>query len=203
MTFIEKYEYLKKKYASKADTAKFNDEFIAAQITMSDEDCGGTMYAAFIDGTFSFEPYDYHDNTVAIIINSLLLEECIKGKADPVKEYLDGNLQAWGNLDHALQLIEALKGKKRVCKKKTECAAEVKTEEAVAEAPKKRTCKKKADTETVAAEVKTEEAVAEAPKKRTCKKKADTETVAAEVKAEETVAAPKKRTCKKKTTEKE
>ncbi len=176
MTFIEKYEYLKKKYALKADTAKFNDEFIAAQITMSDEDCGGTMYAAFIDGKFSFEPYDYHDNTVAIIINSLLLEECIKGKADPVKEYLDGKLQAWGNLDHALQLIEALKGKKRVCKKKTECEAEAKTEETAAEAPKKRTCKKKADTEA---------------------------TVAAEVKAEETVAAPKKRTCKKKTTEKE
>ena len=170
MTFIEKYEYLKKKYAAKADTAKFKDEFIAAQITMSDEDCGGTMYAAFIDGTFSFEPYDYHDNTVAIIINSALLEECIKGKADPVKEYLDGKLQAWGNLDHALQLIEALKGKKRVCKKKAECAEEVK-EEAPA-APKKRTCKKKTDAEvSVAAEVKTEEKVAEAPKKRTCKKK--------------------------------
>ncbi len=172
MTFIEKYEYLKKKYAAKADTAKFKDEFIAAQITMSDEDCGGTMYAAYIDGTFSFEPYDYHDNTVAVIVNSLLLEECIKGKADPVKEYLDGNLQAWGNLDHALQLIEALKGKKRVCRKKTECAEEAKTEEAPA-APKKRSCKKKADTEnTVAAEVKAEEKTeAAAPKKRTCKKK--------------------------------
>ena len=171
MTFIEKFDYLKKKYAAKADTAKFRDEFIAAQITMSDEDCGGTMYAAFIGGTFSFEPYDYHDNTVAIIINSALLEECIKGKADPVKEYLDGKLQAWGNLDHALQLSEALKGKKRVSKKKTECEAEVKAEEAPA-APKKRTCKKKAAEDTaVAAQVKAEETVTEAPKKRACKKK--------------------------------
>ena len=178
MTFIEKYEYLKKKYASKADASKFTDEFIAAQITLSDEDCGGTMYAAYIDGAFSFEPYDYHDNTVAVIVNSALLEEFIKGKADPVKEYLDGKLQAWGNLDHALQLIEALKGKKRVSKKKAEvkedAAAEVKTEEVVAEAPKKRSCKKKADDkpcEEKAAEVKAEEVVAEAPKKRTCKKK--------------------------------
>ena len=176
MTFIEKFDYLKKKYASKADAAKFTDEFIAAQITLSDEDCGGTMYAAFIDGAFSFEPYDYHDNTVAVIVNSALLEDCIKGKADPVKEYLDGKLQAWGNLDHALQLIEALKGKKRVCKKKAEdkpceAAAEVKTEEAV-EAPKKRSCKKKAEDKPceAAVEVKTEES-AEAPKKRTCKKK--------------------------------
>lgn len=173
MTFIEKYEYLKKKYASKADTAKFRDSFIAAQITLSDEDCGGTMYAAYIDGTFSFEPYDYHDNTVAIIINSVLLEECLKGKADPVKAYLDGQLQAWGNLDHALQLIEVLKGKKRVCKKKT---ADTPCEEVKEEAaPKKKTTKKKAEEvkaeEVKAAEVKAEEITAPAPKKRTCKKK--------------------------------
>ena len=124
MTFIEKFDYLKKKYGLKADTSKFKDEFIAAQITMSDEDCGGTFYAAFIDGKLSVEPYDYHDNTVAVIVNSLLLEECIKGKADPVKEYLAGNLQAWGNLDHALQLIEALKGKKRTAKRKVASKAE-------------------------------------------------------------------------------
>lgn len=175
MTFIEKFDYLKKKYASKADTAKFTDSFIAAQITMSDEDCGGTMYAAFIDGTFSFEPYDYHDNTVAIIINSLLLEDCIKGKADPVKEYLDGKIQAWGNLDHATQLIECLKGKKKAATKKTaskkDAEDEIKTEAA---APKKRACKKKADdtAKTVKTEeTKTEEVKTEAPKKRTCKKK--------------------------------
>lgn len=150
MTFIEKYEYLKKKYAAKADTSKITDSFIAAQITMSDEDCSGTMYAAYINGVFSFEPYDYHDNTVAIIINSALLEDCIKGKADPVKEYLDGKIQAWGNLDHALQLIESLKGKKKTAAKKEkpkkEKTEEVKTEEAKAEeapAPKKRTCRKK------------------------------------------------------------
>ena len=176
MTFIEKFDYLKKKYASKADTAKFTDEFIAAQITMSDEDCGGTMYAAYIDGKFSFEPYDYHDNTVAVIVNSLLLEECIKGKADPVKAYLDGQLQAWGNLDHALQLIEALKGKKRVCKKKTAeekaVCEEEKAEEKTESAPKKRTCKKKtAEEKTVCEEVKTEEKAEAAPKKRSCKKK--------------------------------
>ncbi len=169
MTFIEKYDYLKKKYAVKADTAKFKDAFIAAQITMSDEDCGGTMYAAYIDGSFSFEPYDYHDNTVAIIINSALLEECIKGKADPVKAYLDGQLQAWGNLDHALQLIEVLKGKKRVCKKKTEEAAPA-CEEVKEDTPKKRACKKKAEP-AKAEEVKAEEITAPAPKKRACKKK--------------------------------
>lgn len=164
MTFIEKFDYLKKKYGLKADTAKFKDEFIAAQITMSDEDCGGTFYAAFIDGKLSVEPYDYHDNTVAVIVNSLLLEECIKGKADPVKEYLAGNLQAWGNLDHALQLIEALKGKKKTAKKAEK--AEVKEEDA----PKKRAYKKK-EAPAEAVGIKAEEITEPAPKKRACKKK--------------------------------
>ncbi len=183
MTFIEKYEYLKKKYALKADTSKFTDSFIAAQITMSDDDCSGTMYAAYINGVLSFEPYDYHDNTVAIIINSLLLEDCIKGKADPVKEYLDGKIQAWGNLDHALQLIECLKGKKKPAAKKTaakkekaEEAIQEETKEEAAPAPKKRNCKKKADTPKAAeAEVKSEEVKEEkpAPKKRTSKKKTE------------------------------
>ncbi len=166
MTFIEKFDYFKKKYGLKADISKFKDEFIAAQITMSDEDCGGTFYAAFIDGKLSVEPYDYHDNTVAVIVNSLLLEECINGKEDPVKAYLEGKLQAWGNLDHALQLIEVLKGKKKTTKK-SEKAEEVKTETA----PKKRTTKKKADAADVKAEVKTEDAAKAAPKKRICKKK--------------------------------
>ena len=140
MTFIEKFDYFKKKYALKADTNKLTDSFIAAQITMSDEDCKGTFYAAFIDGKLNFEPYDYHDNTVAVIVNSLLLEDFIKGKADPVKAYFDGSLQAWGNLDHALQLIECLKGKKKApAKKKTEEAAEAVTDAA----PKKRTCTRK------------------------------------------------------------
>lgn len=172
MTFIEKFDYLKNKYATKADTAKFKDSFIAAQITMSDEDCGGTMYAAFIDGTFSFEPYDYHDNTVAIIINSLLLEDCIKGKADPVKEYLDGKIQAWGNLDHAIQLIDCLKGKKKAASKKAAEKGEATNKEAAV--PKKRTCKKKSDDSAKAVkteEIKAEEVKTETPKKRSCKKK--------------------------------
>ena len=140
MTFTEKFDYLKKKYASKADITKLTDSFIAAQITMSDDDCKGTFYAAFIDGQLNFEPYDYHDNTVAVIVNSLLLDDFIKGKADPVKAYFDGSLQAWGNLDHALQLIECLKGKKKApSKKKAAAPSETGTEEK----PKKRTCTRK------------------------------------------------------------
>ncbi len=165
MTFTEKFDYLKKTYANKADISKLTEGFIAAQITLSDEDCGGTLYAHFSEGILNFEPYDYHDNTVAVIINSALLEDFLLGKEDPAKAYLDGKLQAWGNLDHALMIIESLKKKKRAaCKKKTEKAEateEVKT-------PKKRSCAKKAENDTVTekAEKKT------ATKKSTTKKAA-------------------------------
>ncbi len=162
MTFIEKFDYFKKKYALKADPSKIKDDFIAAQITMSDEDCGGTFYAAYINGTFSFEPYDYHDNTVAMIISSQLLEDCINGKADPAKNYLEGNLQAWGNLDHALQLVECLKGKKKAPARKK---AEPKEADAEDKKPARKACRKKA-----AEEVKTEE-VTEAKTKKAASKK--------------------------------
>lgn len=162
MTFTEKFDQLKKKYAKKADTEKLKDSFIAAQITMSDEDCGGTFYVAFIDGKLHFEPYDYHDNTVAMIIDSTLLEDCIKGKADPVKAYLEGRLQAWGNLDHALNLIDCLKGTKKPAAKKE------KTTEADA-APKKRACRKKTDAQEAPTKENTE------VKKTAAKKKASKE----------------------------
>ncbi len=167
MTFTERFDQLKKKYAKKADITKLKDSFIAAQITMSDEDCGGTFYVAFIDGVLSFEPYDYHDNTVAMIIDSALLEDCIKGKADPVKAYLDGKLQAWGNLDHALNLIDCLKGTKKTAAKKEKA-----TEADAPAAPKKRTCKKKTEKdEPVSAEELTPPGEKAATKKTASKKK--------------------------------
>lgn len=166
MTFKERFDTLKKKYAAKADISKLKYDFIAAQITMSDEDCGGTFYVAFIDGVLHFEPYDYHDNTVAMIIDSRLLEDCIKGKADPVKSYLDGKLQAWGNLDHALNLIECLKGTKKPAAKKEKAA-----DKEPSEAPKKRTCKKKTAQTAAESEANAEKAV----KKTATKKKAEKE----------------------------
>lgn len=181
MTFIERFDELKKKYASKADISKLTDSFIAAQITMSDSDCHGTFYISFINGVLACEPYDYHDNTVAVIVNSLLLEDCIKGKADPSKEYLDGRIQAWGNLDHALMLIECLKGKKKAPAKKTKTAKAEKAEEVKAEAvkeealkeekkPAKKACKKTAE-EKKEAPVKEEVKKAKkAPSKKTTKK---------------------------------
>lgn len=132
MTYIEKFEHLKKTYGKKPDMTKLTEDF-AAQITMTDDDCHGIFYVAYLNGTLAVEPYDYHDNTVAITVNSVLLEEILKGKKDPVEAYNAGELEATGNLGHALMMIGALK-KEPAKRKTTAKKAAEKAEKAVKEA---------------------------------------------------------------------
>ncbi|MCH5197562.1 MAG: SCP2 sterol-binding domain-containing protein [Oscillospiraceae bacterium] len=116
MTFTEKFEELKEKYASKADFSKINYDF-AAQISLTDFDCENTFYVARINNKTDVQPYNYYDNTVSIKIDSSLLEELLEGKKNPVNEFLLGNIDAEGDASHALALIDALKTKKRTRKK--------------------------------------------------------------------------------------
>ncbi len=162
MTFQEKFDYLNKKYAKKVDLTKLTQSF-AAQIEMTDDDCHGIFYIAYIDGNFACEPYNYYDNTVAIAINSLLLEDIINGKEDAVDCFLNGRFFLTGNKEHAQMMMEALKPVKKAPAKKSapKVEAEVKTEEKKA-APK------------VVAEVKTE--VKPAEKKTASKKSTKKET---------------------------
>ena len=131
MTYMEKFEYLKKTYGKKPDLSKLTEDF-AAQITMTDDDCHGIFYVAYLNSVLAMEPYDYRDNTVAINVNSGLLEEILKGKKDPVEAYNNGELQAWGNLGHALMMIGALKKEPAKRKPAAKKAAE-KVEKAVKE----------------------------------------------------------------------
>lgn len=116
MTFMEKFEELKEKYASKADFSKINYD-LAAQITFTDSDCAGTFYVTRIKNKTDIQPYNYYDNTVSIKIDSSLLEDILEGKKNPVNEFLLGNIDAEGEPAHALALIDALKPKKRTRKK--------------------------------------------------------------------------------------
>ena len=116
MTFAEKFEALKKKYAAAADFSGIDHDLVA-EITLTDETAGGTFYVAWIGKQLAIEPYDYRDNTVSIRISSDLLESLLQGKKDPMKEFLLGNIEADGEPTHALALIEALKlPKKKNCR---------------------------------------------------------------------------------------
>lgn len=121
MTFREKFDELKSTYGPGADFSGVGFD-LAAQIRLTDADCHGTFYVAFIGGKAAIEPYDYHDHTVDLEIESSLLESVLDGKTDPVPAFLNGDFQLEGNAEHALALIAALKKKPKPVKKKKERA---------------------------------------------------------------------------------
>lgn len=164
MTFIEKYDKLSKKII-KADITKYTENF-AVQITMDDEDCGGTFFVAYIDGAFKVEPYDYVDNTVNINIMASTLEKLIDKKVSVDEAFEADAIAANGNADHIVMLFEGFEKKVRKAPaKKAAPKAEEKAE------PKKTTKKAAEKKETKKAEPKKEDAKKPAAKKTTAKKK--------------------------------
>ena len=129
MTFIEKFNQIKKKYG-KIDESKLTENF-AVQVEMTDEDCGGIFYIANMDTPFAVEPYDYYDNTAAIRLSSKVLENVLSCKADAKEEFFAGNIQVDGDISHALMVVDLMKKepkprKPRKAKTEEKAAAEVK-----------------------------------------------------------------------------
>ncbi len=139
MTFIEKFNQLKKKYG-KIDESKLTENF-AVQVEMTDEDCGGIFYVAYMNGPFAVEPYDYYDNTAIIKVSSKVLENILSCKLNPMDAFFAGEIQVEGDIGHALMLVELMK---KAPKPRKPRAAKAETEERKAEkAPKKEKAEKK------------------------------------------------------------
>lgn len=172
MTFEEKYGKISKKLI-KADISKFAENF-AIQITMDDEDCGGTFFVANIDGAFMVEPYDYVDNTVNINIMSATLEKLIDKKLTVDEAFEADMIAANGNTNHVVMLFDGFEKKvrkapaKKAAPKAEEKAGPKKTAKKPAE--KKETKKAEPKAEPKKEEVKKEEAKKPAVKKETAKK---------------------------------
>lgn len=146
MTFIEKFNQIKKKYG-KIDESKITENF-AVQVEMTDEDCGGIFYIANMNTPFAVEPYDYYDNTAAIRISSKVLENILSCKSDPMDEFFAGNIQVEGDISHALMVVELMKKEpkpRKPRKAKAEAKAEVAEEKKPSKekAPKKEKAEKK------------------------------------------------------------
>lgn len=134
MTFIEKFEQIKKKFG-KLDTSKLTENF-AIQVNLVDEDCGGAFFVANFDGDVAIEPYDYYDNTAMVNVKAKDLIDAIGGKLDVVGALMNGTIEVFGNVDHFNQMLTL---KKPAVKRATKKAAE-ETEKKVA--TKKTTAKK-------------------------------------------------------------
>lgn len=186
MTFEKRFDQFKKEL-TKCDTKDLPKD-LAMQVTMTDEDCGGTFYVANIDGNFAVEPYDYKDNTVNITASAKTLKDLLAGKLDGPDALFRGLVEVNGNLEHALA-VTALKpvapakkpaakktaAKKPATKKTATKKAATKTAEEKKPAAKKTTTKKAA---TKAAEEKKPAAKKTAEKKTAAKKTATKKTAA-------------------------
>lgn len=117
MTFISKFESLKKKIKNVNEDV-LNEEF-AIQVTMNDDDCGGTFYIANIDKKFAVEPYNYYDNTVAVVCAAKTFSDIIGGRKSLEKAEADGKIEIYGNREHAkiLSVIVKKEPKKATVKK--------------------------------------------------------------------------------------
>lgn len=115
MTFIEKFESLKKKLM-KADVSKLTEQF-AFQVNMTDEDCGGIFYIAYINGVFAVEPYDYCDRTALLTGLSADIAKLSSGK---VAVQVEGNM---GQVEMLAKAYEKPPVKRKTVTKKKPAAA--------------------------------------------------------------------------------
>lgn len=133
MTFEKKFATLKTKF-DKADLTKLPENF-AIQLTMTDEDCGGTFYIAN-KGAFYVEPYDYKDNNAAVTGTAAIIAKLANGTVDSALKIF-GDAAAVDALAGAYKKPTAKKpAAKKPAAKKAPCKTACKT---------KATAKKAAD----------------------------------------------------------
>ena len=139
MTFIEKFEEIKKKIGA-PDLSKLNESF-AVQVNMTDADCGGAFYIAYIGGNLAIEPYDYHDHTAMSYAKSKDLIDALIGKVDMLAAVMSGKIEVYGNIDHvtALATLHKPRAKRAAAKKPAE------KKSAAKKAPAKKTADKTAE----------------------------------------------------------
>ena len=145
MTFEQAFKRIKTKFEN-VDATNLQD--MALQITFSDEDCGGTFYAAVKEGALSVEPYDYKDNDAVIDVTRASLAAILDKKSNVEKEVEKGALSVKGNLEKAAAFVDAIKvpEKKTTAKKTTVKKAAPKTtaKKAETKTTTKKTAEKKA-----------------------------------------------------------
>ena len=96
MTFENALKRIKTAFEN-VDASKLAD--MAVQITLTDEDCGGTLYFKSEAGKLSVEGYDYRDNDAVVDIQRKALMDILSGKTDIDKVIEKGQATVKGNFD--------------------------------------------------------------------------------------------------------
>ena len=109
MTFENALKKIKTEF-TKADASKLAD--MAVQVTLSDEDCGGTFYFIKEGADLLVEGYDHRDNDAEIDIQRKSLMDILAGKTtlDAAIEKGTATVSMKSDVDDKL-LIEAINAK--------------------------------------------------------------------------------------------
>lgn len=162
MTFIEEFDIIKSKFKNVKKSALRNE--FAIEVTMTDEDCGGTFYIANINGYFDVQPYNYFDSTVRISCGAQKFIDLIEKKIGFNEAVSDEAIKVDGNAEHAMLLSDILKktpvrtAVKKAAAKKTKSSPAKKAERKKPDIKKtegKETAEKKAFEETKRKEIET------------------------------------------------
>lgn len=146
MTFENALKRIKTAFAG-VDTSKLAD--MAVQVTLSDEDCGGTFYFKTESGVLEVEGYDYRDNDAVIDIARKSLMDILAGKTTLDVAIEKGTATAKGDFVKLDTLKDAIPkyvapAKKPVAKKEAPKKTEAKKPAVKKTAEKKTTTAKKA-----------------------------------------------------------
>ena len=116
MTFENALKKIKTEF-NKADATKLAD--MAVQVTMTDEDCGGTFYFKSTNGVLEVEGYDYRDNDAVIDIARKALMDILAGKTTLDAAIEKGMATAKGDFARLDTLKDAIAPYKAPAKKTT------------------------------------------------------------------------------------
>ncbi len=183
MTFEGALKKIQAKF-TEVDASKLAD--MAVQVTLTDEDCGGTLYFKVTNGAVDVQGYDYRDNDAIIDIDRKALMDILSGKSTLDKAVDKGAATVKGNFEK-LDTLKAAIPEHVPVKKPAVKKTAAKKAEAPKAAPAKKTAAKKTTAVTPAKKAepvkKTAVKKAEPAKKVAAVKKADAEKKPAEKKS--------------------
>lgn len=106
MKFISAFEKIKEEL--KNASVDGLDENMAIQVNLTNRDCAGTFYVAYINGEFSVEPYDYKDNSASIDVTVADFLKLCKDELDIDKSIEKGRLYIFGDTEKVRKLATLL-----------------------------------------------------------------------------------------------
>lgn len=130
MTYEEIFNKVKEAYEN-ADASN-----VEGHIAIEFDVCGegaGAFYAEIKEGKLDLQPYNYYDHDAAVIVDSEVLLEIVKGEKSAESAYLEGKMRIDGNLNAVTTFTKVKVNKPVTAEEKVLVEAENSMKESAAE----------------------------------------------------------------------